>query len=326
MLGKTSRLKKGIAPLITLLILAAPLAMSSYYTMRLLSTLGIYLIIAMGLNVLLGYTGLVSIGQAGIFGVAAYVCGIMMLRCGISFWLALVLALAVGLIFGIGIGMITLKLEAGYLAIVTLGLSLMIKTILQNWQSMTNGFEGLLGIPKPEIFGYVIKSQKAVLVTIIVAVLIVFWLLYFFLKSKYGRELRATRDNAIAANMMGIHVVHSRLIAFTVASVTAALAGWLYAGLYGAIFPDYFNMDLSVLFLCIVVVGGQGTVYGPIIGAFVVMYGKELLGALGEGQMLVYGIILVALCVLQPSGLAGLFQTLGTFVRKKWKKGETSNG
>lgn len=305
------RYKKLLPVLATLLALGAPLLLSSYYTMRLLTTMGVYLIIAMGLNVLLGYTGLVSIGQAGIFGVSAYVCGILMLRTGVDFWLALVPALLVGLVMGIGIGTITLKLEAGYLAIVTLGLSLMIRTILQNWQSMTNGFEGLLGIPKPEIFGYVIKSQKAVLCTVVVADVIIFWLLYHFLHSKYGRNLRAVRDNHIAASMMGIDVVQTRLIAFTVASLTAAIAGWLYAGLYGALFPDYFSMDLSVLFLCIVVVGGQGTIPGPILGAFVVVYGKEYLSALGQGQMLVYGIILVVLCVLQPSGLAGLLHTLG---------------
>lgn len=320
-------MKKWIAPLVTLLCILFPFFLSSFYTMRILSTLGIYLIIAMGLNVLLGFTGLVSIGQAGIFGVSAYVCGICMERAGVSFWFAFFFALVVGLILGVGIGLITLKLESGYLAITTLGLCLMVKTILQNWSEMTNGFEGLLGIPKPVILGYTIRSQKAVLVTITIACVIIFWLLRFFLASKYGRNLRASRDNEIATSMMGIDVVRARIIAFTIASVTAALAGWLYAGLYGALFPDYFNMDLSVLFMCIVIVGGQGTIVGPIIGAFVVVYGKECLGALGEAQMLVYGIILVILCVVQPSGLAGLFEKGATTIRKRVQvqKPEVSN-
>lgn len=301
------KIKKWISPALTLLIVLLPLGLKSFYTMRILSTLGIYLIISMGLNVLLGFTGLVSIGQAGIFGISAYVCGIFMERVGINFWIAFFFALAVGLLIGLALGAITLKLEAGYLAITTLGLCLMVKNILQNWSSMTNGFEGLLGVPKPKLFGYVIRSQKAVLITIVIAAAIIFWLLKFFLGSKYGRNLRASRDNEIAASMMGIDVVKTRLLAFTIASTTAAIAGWLYAGLYGALFPDYFNMDLSVLFMCIVIVGGQGTILGPIIGAFVVVYGRELLANLGEGQMLVYGIILVFLCVVQPSGLYGLF-------------------
>lgn len=310
-------------PVVSLLVILFPLLLNSYYTMRILSTLGIYLIIAMGLNVLLGFTGLVSIGQAGIFGISAYVCGILMERVGVNFWLAFFFAMAVGLLVGLGLGAITLKLESGYLAITTLGLCLMVKNILQNWDTMTNGFEGLIGIPKPSIFGYVIKSQKAVLVTITIFVVIIFWMLRFFLKSKYGRKLRASRDNEIAASMMGINVVSTRLLAFTIASVTAAIAGWLYAGLYGALFPDFFSMDLSVLFMCIVIVGGQGTIWGPIIGSFVVVYGKELLGSLGEGQMLVYGIILVLLCVVQPSGLAGLFEKGFARLREiTLKKGE----
>jgi branched-chain amino acid transport system permease protein len=320
--------KKWIAPVLTLIIVLLPFGFRSYYTMRILSTLGIYLIISMGLNVLLGFTGLVSIGQAGIFGISAYVCGIFMERAGVNFWVAFFLAILVGLIVGLVLGTITLKLESGYLAITTLGLCLMVKNILQNWSSMTNGFEGLLGIPKPNLFGYVIRSQKAILVTVVICAVLVFWLLKFFLGSKYGRNLRASRDNEIASSMMGIDVVRTRLLAFTVASVTAALAGWLYAGLYGALFPDYFNMDLSVLFMCIVIVGGQGTIIGPIIGAFVVVYGKELLGGLGEGQMLVYGIILVALCVLQPRGLAGLISKGAVFLKNKVtkKKEDSANG
>lgn len=303
-------LKKGYPALLTILVLLLPFCMSSYYGMRLLTTAGIYFIVVEGLNTLLGYTGLVSIGQAGIYGVGAYVSGLLMKNLGISFWLTLLVALLVGILLGLLIGVITLKLESAYLAIVTLGLALMIQSILQNWRSLTNGFEGLLKIPKPVIFGYIIKNQTMVLLLVLFFDVVIFWLLHNFLRSKFGRNLRAVRDNSVAASMMGIDVMHTRLLAFTISAALASLAGCIYAGLYGAIFPDYFNMDLSVLFLCIIVVGGMGTTLGPIVGTVLVLYGKELLSALGEGQMLVYGIILVAVCVLQPGGLTELFTVL----------------
>ena len=313
---------KKIYPLaLTLIVLAIPFCMDSFYAMRLLTTAGIYLIVTMGLNTLLGYTGLVSIGQAGIYGVGAYVTGLLMRNLGVSFWVALVIALLVGLAMGLFSGPITLRLEAAYLAIVPLALALMIQTILQNWRSLTNGFEGLLSIPKPVLFGYTIKDSSSVLFLALLADVLVFWGLRNFLRSKHGRNLKAVRDNAIAASMMGIDVVRTRLMAFTIASVLASLAGCLYAGLYGALFPDYFSMDLSVLFLCIVVVGGMGTVFGPVIGTILVIYGKEFLGVLGEGEMLAYGLILVALCVLKPGGLAEIFshlaRTLGRLAPKK---------
>lgn len=319
--------KKYYPVILSLLVLAVPFCMKSYYAMRLLTTAGIYFIVVMGLNTLLGYTGLVSIGQAGIFGLGAYASGLLMKNLGWSFWMALLVAILVGLIMGLFIGAITLRLESAYLAIVTLGLALMIQSILQNWRSLTNGFEGLLKIPKPTLFGYVIKDSAIVLLLVLIFDVLVFWVLRNFLRSKYGRNLKAVRDNSIAASMMGINVVNTRLMAFTISSVLASLAGCIYAGLYGALFSDYFSMDLSVLFLCIVVVGGMGTVIGPIVGTILVLYGKEFLGVLGEGQMLVYGIILVGVCVLKPGGLAELFTAAGRRIKGLiGKKGGVEHG
>ena len=314
-------LKKYGKYLITILVLVIPFIMNSYYGMRLLTTAGIYFIIVIGLNTLLGYTGLVSIGQAGIFGVGAYISGLLMKNAGFSFWPTLLIALAAGILLGLFIGAITLRLESAYLAIVTLGLSLMIQTILQNWRSLTNGFEGLLKIPKPSFFGMSIKDSTWVLFVVLLFDVAIFWLLRSFLRSKYGRNLKAVRDDSIAANMMGINVVRTRLLAFTISSALAALAGCLYAGLYGALFPDYFNMDLSVLFLCIVVVGGMGSVTGSVIGGFLVyslrewwlefcnhevFVGSVKLPLFGTGfKMLVFAIIILAIVLFFRKGIMG---------------------
>lgn len=304
-------IKKNIILVIAALLLALPFFMSSYHQMRLLTTLGIYLIITMGLNLLLGYTGLVSIGQAGIYGIAGYTSGLLMVKAGFGFWTAALVTLLVGAVAGLLIGVITLKLNHAYLAIVTLGMALMVQTVALNWRSLTGGFEGLQPIPKPELFGYVIRNQTYLLFGVLAIDIAVYLLLRNLLRSKFGRSLRAVRDDSIAASMMGINVRNIRLMSFTISSVLASLAGALYAGIYGGLFPDYFSMDLSVLFLCMVVLGGMGTQAGPIIGAVFITYGLEWLSFLGEGQMLVYGILIVTVCVLKPAGIFGLFEDFG---------------
>jgi branched-chain amino acid transport system permease protein len=303
-------LNKWKIPLIAAALLCLPLFINSFYATRMMTTLGIYLIVAMGLNLLLGYTGLVSLGHAGLYGIAAYATGLLMKTVGMGFWPALVITLFIGMLVGLFIGIITLKLNHAYLAITTLGLSLMIQTVLLNWRSLTGGFEGLLRIPKPEIFGYVLKDQSVLLGMVILLDILVFLILRNLLRSKFGRSLKAVRDDPIAASMMGINVVNIRLMAFTISSVLAALAGSFYAGIYGGLFPDYFSMDLSILFLCMVVLGGMGTLAGPIVGAILISGGLELLKPLGVGQMLVYGILVVTVCMFKPGGVVEIFDSL----------------
>lgn len=303
-----SGMKKYYWIALALIVLAAPFLLSSYYWIRLLTTMGIYLIIAMGLNVLLGYTGLVSIGQAGIFGIAAYTAGLLMKNVGISFWISLLVVVILGALIGVLIGVITLRLNQAYLAIVTLGLALMTQTVLLNWRAVTGGFEGLLRVPKPTIFGFLISTPSHILFLVTVFCVAAFFLVQNISRSKWGRSMRAVRDDDVAASMMGIDVVRTRLLAFTLSAVLASVSGALYAGLYGALFPDYFSMDLSVLFLCMVVLGGMGTVVGPIVGAILITFGLEALRGLGEGQMLVYGLFIVAVCVLKPGGLVEVFE------------------
>lgn len=295
--------KKYYWILIIAALLAMPFALSSYYWIRLLTTMGIYLIIAMGLNMLLGYTGLVSIGQAGILGFAAYTAGLLMKNIGLNFWVTLIIVSLLGVLLGLFIGAITLKLKAAYLAIVTLGLALMIQTISLNWRDLTGGFEGLLKVPKPVLFGFTIKAPSHMLLMVTVFCIATFLIIHNISNTKWGRSMRAVRDDDIAASMMGIDVVRTKLFAFTLSAVLASISGCLYAGLYGAMFPDFFSMDLSVLLLCMVVLGGMGTVLGPIIGALLITFGLETLRGLGEGQMLVYGIFIVLICVLKPGGL-----------------------
>lgn len=290
-----------------LALVALPLFIKSYYVLRLLTTTGMYLIIVGGLNVLQGYTGLVSIGQAGLYGFGAYAAGLLMKNLGLPFVPTLFAVMGIGAIVGLFLGVVCLKLKQAYLAIVTLAFGLIVQIVAVNWSSVTGGMEGLMGIPKPNIFGFLINTPAKGYYLVLVICVIVFFVIANLARSSWGRALKAVRDDEIAANIMGINVVSTKLFAFAFSSVLAMLSGTLYAGLYGGIFSDYFDMNLSVLFLSMMVIGGAGTQIGPVLGTALIALGLETLRFLGEGQMLVYGVIVVALCIFSPGGLAGLF-------------------
>lgn len=290
-----------------LVLLALPLLTNSYYILRLLTTTGMYLIIVSGLNVLQGYTGLVSIGQAGFYGFGAYAAGLLMKNAGMPFVLTVLVVMCIGALVGLFLGMVCLKLKQAYLAIVTLAFGLIVQIVAVNWSSVTGGMEGLMGIPKPNILGFLINTPTRGYYLVLLISVIVSFVIANLTKSSWGRALKAVRDDEIAANIMGINVVSTKLFAFAFSSVLAMLSGTLYAGLYGGIFSDYFDMNLSVLFLSMMVIGGAGTQVGPVLGTVLIALGLETLRFLGEGQMLVYGVLVVALCVFSPGGLVEVF-------------------
>ena len=305
-----TKIKDYSAGLLLLIIIALPLFITNNYFIRLLSTMGIYLIIVMGLNILIGYTGLISIGQAGTFAVGAYSAALLMTKTPLPFGIVFVIAILEGILVGAFIGIVCLKLKNAYLAIVTLAFSLIIQTIVVNWRDVTGGMEGFLRIPKPSLFGFTIDTPIRGYYMVFVMNIIVFFIIRNILKSNWGRNLRAVRDDEIAAKMMGINIVRSKVFSFIVASTAAAISGCLYATLYGAIFPDYFNMDLSTLFLSMIVIGGVGTIAGPIIGTMLITLILEVFNMFGQVQMLFYGITLIIVCVVEPAGIIELFNRL----------------
>lgn len=305
-----SRYSKYLAIFFILLLLTLPHMVTSYFFFRLITTMGIYLILVMGLNVLQGYTGLVSIGQAGFYAVGAYSAGLLMKGLNLPFLLTVPLVMLIGVACGLCLGVVCLKLKQAYLAIVTLAFGLIVHTVAVNWGSLTGGMEGFMGIPKAHVLGVPINTPVRGYYLVFLFVVLVFFVIANIVRSSWGRTLKAVRDDEIAASMLGINVVGTKLFAFTFSSALASLSGTLYAGIYGGIFPTYFDMNLSILFLCMMVVGGAGTPIGPVLGTLLVTVSLEGLRILGEGQMLVYGIIIVALCVFCPEGLVQIFEGL----------------
>ena len=275
---------------------------------------GIYAILSLSLNLIVGYTGLLSLGHAGFFAIGAYTTAILTTSGSMNFWLALLLSGFVTSIFGILIGIPTLRLKGDYLAIATLGFGEIVRNILLNWDSLTNGPMGINGIPAPTLFGITFSSMEkisfAILVWIIVG--IVYFSLRRIIHSRLGRALEAIREDEIAASSMGINIVKYKIGAFSVGAFFAGIAGSLWAAYNQTVTPDTFNFMMSVMILCMVVLGGLGNNFAAIAGAALITISAELPRLLGfshiipaQANQMLFGFILVLMMIFRPQGIMG---------------------
>ena len=282
----------------------------SYYLLHLATMAGIMGIVTLGLNILMGNTGLVSLGQAGFFAIGAYAVGILTTYQAVSFGAALLLGTAAAVVAGLLIGLTSVKLHGGYLALVTVGFGRIVQLWLVNETQLTGGSEGLLGIPPLTLGSLSIKSPTGFYYLVLGATVLILAFTRNVLSGRFGRALLAVREDATAARMIGINPTACRLAAFALSSAYAGLAGGIYAEFAGSLFPDYFGLSLSVLFLLMLVIGGTGSIAGSFLGPLLVTAGFELLRPFRDYQMIVYGVAVALVCVFLPAGLTGLWRLL----------------
>ena len=289
------------------------------YYLRLLSLSLIYLILTSGLNIVSGYTGQVSLGQAGLYGIGAYTGGILATSLGWSFWLCLPAAMAVAGIFGLLLGLPTLRVSGHYLALITIGFGVIVEKILIEWVGLTGGPEGIY-IPGVTMFGTPVDETMFFYILLAIC-LIVILITRNIIHSPYGNAFSAIRGNETAASCMGIGIMKYKLLAFVLSSVFAGLSGCLYAFYSTYISPDTFVFNLSVFFLLTIIVGGQGTLTGPIIGTILLTIGPEYLSSIDKYRMILYGLILIVAVIGLPDGITGIirrkFPDLITFSQPK---------
>jgi len=289
----------------------------------------IYSLMAIGQNLITGYGGMLSLCQAGFYAIGAYTTAILSTTYGMNFWMTLPFAVIITAAFGFLIGMPTLRLRGDYLAIATLGFGEIVRNILTNWVSLTNGPMGIRKIPKISIFGYQIgQSNKLVfLVLIWVFVLFAYLLMRHLARSRMGRALAAIREDEIAANSMGINPTKYKVCAFMLGASVAGVAGSFYVAYMGSVMPSTFTFMISVMVLCMVVLGGMGNFAATILGALIIElidYLPRLLGITNlipaQFKQVIFGLILVIMMILRPQGILG---------REKFnyfKKGKTMGG
>ncbi len=274
------------------------------YLLHLAILAGIYIILAVSLNLIIGYAGQVSLGHAAFYGIGAYASALAALHWHFPFPLAALSAMLITGGCGLALGLPTLRLKEDYLAIVTLGFGVIVDLVFLNLE-VTGGPDGLVGIPSPRLFGLSFRPQPSYLLLVALAVFFVLGFTYLLVRSYHGRALRAIRDHETTAQVMGINTPAYKIVIFTLAAALAGLAGSLYAHYITFINPESFGLHTSILILCMVVVGGMGSIAGSVLGAVALAVLPEMLRQFQAYQDLIYGALLVTLLIWRPEGLLG---------------------
>ena len=284
--------------------------------MGLVNLMMVNVIVVIGLNVIWGFAGQIALGQAGFVATGAYTVAVMALKLPTPFWLDLVAgALVTGLI-ALVLGLATLRLKSFYLGLATLGFGQIVQQVLLNWRALSQGANGLVGVPNASLFGIVLGQGWEQYYLLLFFVVAAVWISQRLIRSRFGMECRAIRSDERAAEMMGIDAFKTKLAAFVISAVFAAVAGGLYAQLYQTVSPDVFSFNYMVSILAMLLIGGAGVTWGAILGAVLVTLLPEALRFLGNAYLVVYGFGLVALIIYAPKGLWGILQRVSTKNRR----------
>jgi branched-chain amino acid transport system permease protein len=286
------------------------------YILHLAILAGIYIILAVSLNLIIGYAGQVSLGHAAFYGIGAYASTLTALSWQVPYPLAVLAAMLFSGLCGLGLGLPTLRLKEDYLAIVTLGFGVIIDLCMRNLE-ITGGPDGIVGVPSPVILGVSFRSPALYLVLVGLGVGFTLLFTYLLVNSYHGRALRAIRDHEITAQVMGINSPAYKVAIFALAAALAGLAGSLFAHYIQHINFESFGLHTSILIVCMVVLGGMGSILGSVLGAIILTILPETLRQFQAYQDLIYGGLLVALLVLRPQGLLGKVKLSLKFLERK---------
>jgi len=303
-IARTSKIIGLVLVVVALIVL--PHSMKNY-GVYLLSLWVLYAIVAQGLNLTLGYAGQVSLAQAAFFGIGAY-SSVLLTKSGVNFWVALVLAGVLCTVIGALIGFPALRVQFHYLAFVTLGFNALVVLFLRNEEWLTGGTYGILNIKRPSIFGFSLFAPIRFYYFTLVMLAVVTVAIWFILRSPWGRAFKALRDNPVRAASLGVSIPLYTLLAFAIGSGISGIAGAVYAPLVEFIDPVPFGVFPSLAFLLMVVVGGQGTLIGPFIGALFSTLLPEWLRWSEGYYLMLYAIFVMILLIFFPTGIAGMIQ------------------
>jgi branched-chain amino acid transport system permease protein len=278
----------------------------------------IYAIAALGLNLLLGYSGLISLGTAGFMGLAAYISAYLTVDLGWPFLASMAVAVIIPTIIGILVGLVSLKIEGMYLAIATLAVSEVIRKTFEEFDYFTNGFSGKAA-KFPSFFNISLDRASTYYLIVIVMVLVMI-LMFNMVNGQLGRALNAMRGSEAASQAMGVNLLKYRLIAFAFATAFAALSGVLYVHFVRYSYPSIWSLKLSLDFLAMIIIGGLRSIYGTVLGAFIIFAVPDLfLKQIPYFNQLSYmfnGILIILVIMFYPNGIVNLRYD----IKKWWKK------
>lgn len=316
--------------LILAVALTVPLLVPGRYFFQIIIMSCLYAMATLSMNLILGYTGQASLAHAGFFGIGAYGVGLMT-KAGISFWLALPFSALIAASIGLLIGLPTLRTRGSYFAIATLCFGVIVSIIAGSWVSLTGGYTGVVGIPKPTPIPFPIIGQltfntlTAQYYLVLAFLLLTLFVMHRLVFSLQGLSFMAIRNNEALADAVGINTFATKILSFVVANFFAGLAGGVYASLIGSISPTTASYMLTFNWLVYLLLGGTATLAGPIIGAFAIPVLMENLQFLEEYRMLIFGALLVVVIIYFPRGLMGVLENIWNKVKainSKRKAGE----
>lgn len=308
--NKISTLNKKSRVIIILLILIIlaifPKVYPKPYIMGVMCRIFMYTILAGSLNVINGYSGQFNIGQAGFYAAGAYFEAVLATRLGVNFWVVLPLAGIFTAIVGYLVCLPTLRLRGIYLAIVTLGFSEIIRLIALNWESVTGGPNGIKSIPPPMIFGTKISGSVNYYYIFFFLVIIFLFITNRIVNSKVGRAWVSIRENELAARSLGVETGKYKILNFMYGAFWAGVAGAAFAPYFKFISSDMFTLDEGFNILSMMIIGGQGTLMGPIVGSTIVNFLTDVLRPIAQYRMVVYSLLIIIMMWVRPQGIVGV--------------------
>jgi len=289
--------------LFTAAIIIAPFFLEGGYLLNVLMFVGIYTMLAVALNLLLGLAGQISLGQAAFFGLGAYISGVMTATHAIDPWLSMLAAVvAVGIIAFV-LGFPILKLKGHYLAMATLGMGIIVYIIFNETVDVTGGPSGLSGIPNLSLGGIIFNTDIKNYYLVWSFAIVMILLSVNLAASRIGRALRAIHDSEVAARIVGVNVRLLKVQIFTISGIFSALAGSLYAHTVTFISPTSFGFNVSIELLTMVIIGGLGSIYGSFLGAAILTLLPEVFRAFQDYDIIIYGTTLIVMTMFMPGGL-----------------------
>ncbi len=304
------------------------------YILFLVNMTAISVIGAVGLNILTGYTGLISMGQAAFMGVGAYTVAILTTKVGLPIWINLPAAGVTTTLVGIIAGTPSVRLKGFYLAMATLASEFLLEYLFKNWESMTHGVQGLYLTP-PKVFGVLLSNDRAFYFLAVSLALVAVACARNLFRTKVGRAFIAIRDRDIAAELIGINVFKYKLVSFAISSFFAGVAGGLWCYYMTIINPEAFQLAVSIDYVAMIIVGGMGTLVGPVYGALFVVLLPEIIQRVMEVlqpilrmeytfvayKQVIFGLIIVVFLIFEPKGMSEIFSRLARRISRSARKG-----
>lgn len=291
---------------LAVIVVLFPLVIDNGYLVRIATTIFMYSIITVSLNLIGGYGGELAMGHACYLAVAAYVTAILSTQYGLPFLVTFPLSILAATVFGFVTGFISIgRIKGDYVMIITMGICEITRIVLINETELTNGPMGISQIPGIQIFGYTIQGNTQYYFVFLAFLLLTIWVIWNLVHSKFGRNVVAIREDETAARAMGMKVVWIKVAAFTISTFFAGMAGALLAHYNRFIGPSQFNLDESLLYYQMLIIGGLGSIPGSIVGAAILVLIPEVFRGIDVYRTIIYGLIMVIMMIVRPQGLLG---------------------